>query len=85
MSGTAQARERVIRMDDIDPPHRHTVIREFFERLPQGGSLQLVADHDPERLRIFIEAPRSNRCEWTCLEEGPPIWRVRLRRWAAHG
>jgi uncharacterized protein (DUF2249 family) len=83
MSGTAYARERVIRVEDIDPRHRHTVIRQLFEHLPQGGSLQLVVDHDPKHLRFLLEAPCSSCCEWTCIEKGPPIWRVRLRRWAS--
>ncbi|HET7412469.1 MAG TPA: DUF2249 domain-containing protein [Pararhizobium sp.] len=83
MSGTAYARERVIRVEDIDPRHRHTIIRQLFEHLPQGGSLQLVVDHDPKPLRFQLEAGSSARSEWMYLEEGPPIWRVRLRRWAS--
>lgn len=81
MSGTAYAKERVIRVDDIDPRHRHIVIRQLFEHLPRGASLQLVVDHDPKPLRFQLESDSSARCEWTYLENGPPMWRVRLRRW----
>lgn len=85
MSGTAYSRERVIRVGDIDPQHRQTVIRQLFEHLPQGGSLQLVVDHDPKYLRSLLEAPCASCCEWTYLDSGPSLWRVRLRRWAVGG
>jgi uncharacterized protein (DUF2249 family) len=73
------ADERVIDVRQIDPRHRHTIILQLFEHLPGGGTLQLVADHDPRPLRFQLEAMYAAHCQWAYLEEGPDVWRVRLR------
>ena len=71
--------ERVIKVAEIDPRYRHTVIFQLFEHLNADASLQLVVDHDPKRLRSRLEALHGKRCDWTYLEAGPDVWRVRLR------
>lgn len=73
--------ERVIKVADIDARYRHAIIFQLFEHLRPGSSLQLVMDHDPKPLRFQIEARHGSRCEWSYLEAGPDVWRVRLR-WA---
>ncbi len=73
-------RERVIDVREISPRIRHTVIFQLFEHLDAVSSLQLIADHDPRPLRLQLEATHGNRCRWTYLEQGPELWRVRLRR-----
>lgn len=83
MFETDQSAERVIKVADIDPRYRHMIIFQLFEHLAQGNSLQLVADHDPKPLRFQLEARHGSRCEWSYLEQGPDVWRVRLRRAAA--
>lgn len=72
--------ERVIDVREIKPHIRHAIIFQLFERLDQRNSLQLIADHDPKPLRFQLEAKYGGRCYWSYLEEGPDIWRVRLRR-----
>lgn len=72
--------ERVIDVREISPRLRHTVIFQLFEHLGETSSLQLIADHDPQPLRLQLGAMHGERCQWTCLEQGPDIWRVRLRR-----
>lgn len=77
--------ERVLNLPDIDQRHRHTVIFQLFEHLPPARSLQLVSDHDPRLLRAQLELKHGEYCQWTYLEQGPDIWRVRLRRGATMG
>ncbi len=71
--------ERVINVADIDPQYRHAILFRLFEHLAQDDSLQIVVDHDPRRLRLQLEARHGSRCGWSYLEEGPEVWRVRLR------
>ena len=79
MSESVTDAERVINVKDIDPRHRHTIILQLLEHLPAGNSLQLIVDHDPKPLRFQVEARHGSHCQWTYLEEGPDIWRVRLQ------
>ncbi len=83
MSQTDQSAERVINVGDIDPRFRHVIIFQLFEHLAPANSLQLVTDHDPTPLCFQLEAWHGSRCKWSCLEQGPDVWRVRLRRAAA--
>lgn len=75
--------ERILNLPEIDQRHRHTVIFQLFEHLPRDRSLHLVSDHDPRLLHGQLEMKHGARCQWTYLEQGPDIWRVRLRRSAA--
>lgn len=75
----ASRNERVINVADIDPQHRHAILFRLFEHLAPDQSLQLVVDHDPRRLRLQLEARHGSRCGWSYLEQGPEVWRVRLR------
>lgn len=77
--------ERVINVADIDPRFRHEMLFRFFEHLAPDQSLQIVVDHNPRRLRVQLEARHGSRCAWSYLEEGPDIWRVRLRLLRAGG
>lgn len=71
--------ERVIKVADIDPRHRHAIIFRLFEHLTPDDALQLIVDHDPRPLRFQLEARHGARCGWSYLETGPDVWRVRLR------
>ncbi|PSQ90303.1 MAG: hemerythrin [Bacteroidetes bacterium QH_2_63_10] len=52
----------------------------IFEDLEAGDSFVLVDDSDPTALRTGIEAERPGGVRWVALEEGPPVWSVRVRR-----
>jgi uncharacterized protein (DUF2249 family) len=80
MSENQNGMERVINVAEIDPKLRHTIIDQLFEHLGAGRSLQIVVDHDPKRLRFQLEARHGSTCDWSYLEEGPEVWRVRLRQ-----
>jgi len=74
-----EANERVIDVRDIAPRHRHAIIFQLFDHLVPENSLQLIADHDPQPLRFQLEARHGARCSWSYIEQGPEVWRVRLR------
>jgi uncharacterized protein (DUF2249 family) len=77
--------ERVINVADIDPRYRHGILFRLFEHLDPDDSLQIVVDHDPQRLLLQLEASHGSRCAWSYLEEGPDVWRARLRLLPAGG
>ena len=81
----ADPNERIIKVADIDPRHRHTILFRLFEHLAADASLQIIVDHDPKPLHFQLEARHGSRCNWAYLEKGPDIWRVRLRLLAAGG
>ncbi len=72
--------ERVIEVADIEPRFRHSIIGQLFKHLEPGHSLQIVVDHDPQRLRFHLDISFGATCEWSYLEQGPDVWRVRLRQ-----
>ena len=52
----------------------------IFEDLEAGDSFVLVDNRDPAALRTGVQAERSGEARWVTLEEGPPVWYVRVRR-----
>jgi uncharacterized protein (DUF2249 family) len=75
--------ERVIQVAEIEPRLRHGIIEKLFRHLTRSESLQIVVDHDPRRLRFLLDVSFGSQCDWTYLEQGPDLWRVRLRHTAA--
>jgi uncharacterized protein (DUF2249 family) len=71
--------ERVIDVAVIEPRFRHNIIGQLFKHLEPGHSLQIVVDHDPQRLRFHLDFAFGELCEWSYLKQGPDVWRVRLR------
>ncbi len=62
------------------PRERHPKIFGVFDGLKPGESFVLVNDHDPKPLYYEFLAERPGQVEWTYLEEGPEVWRVRITR-----
>ena len=62
-------------------PHsiRHATVFGALSAIPAGGSLVLVAPHDPKPLLAQI-ADREGPVTVTYLDEGPDAWRLRLTR-----
>jgi uncharacterized protein (DUF2249 family) len=52
----------------------------LFDVLASGDSFDVVNDHLPNGLRRHLDAERPGRFEWTLLEDGPELFRVRVRR-----
>ena len=62
-------------------PHaiRHATVFGAMNAIPAGGSLVLVAPHDPKPLLAQI-AEREGPVTITYLDEGPEAWRLRITR-----
>lgn len=65
---------------EIPPRMKHATIFSRFDALAPGGAFTLVNDHDPVPLRYQMEGQLGPVFEWTYLEQGPEIWRVRIGR-----
>lgn len=60
----------------IAPRHRHEIIFDVFDNLPEGQGFELVNDHAPMPLYYQFLHERTDKFTWTYLEEGPEVWRV---------
>ncbi len=61
-------------------PHaiRHATVFGAWSVIPQGGSLVLVAPHDPKPL--LAQLADLGPITVTYLDEGPDAWRLRITR-----
>jgi len=64
----------------IPPRERHPRIFALFDRLEPGQGFVLVNDHDPKPLYYQFQAERPGQVDWSYLEEGPEVWRVRIAK-----
>jgi uncharacterized protein (DUF2249 family) len=73
---------RVLELDvrPIPPRDKHPSIFGMFDSLAPGEAMILINDHDPKPLRYQLIAEHPDTFEWTFLEEGPMVWRVRIDR-----
>jgi uncharacterized protein (DUF2249 family) len=78
MSAEAPANEVDVRA--IPHRHRHAEIFSRLDRLPPDETVVVVSDHDPLPLRFQIDALWKGTFDWSYAEEGPEVWRVRIRR-----
>lgn len=62
-------------------PHsiRHATVFGAWSAIPDGGSLDLVAPHDPKPLLTQL-AERDGPLTVTYLLQGPDAWRLHLTR-----
>ena len=65
---------------EIAPRDRHPLILGTFDRLGPGESFILLNDHDPKPLYYQFQAEQPGQVDWTYLEQGPAVWRVRIGR-----
>jgi uncharacterized protein (DUF2249 family) len=65
---------------EVAPRDRHPLIFGTFERITPGHSFELLNDHDPRPLYYLFQAEQPGQVEWTYLEQGPEVWRVRIGR-----
>lgn len=63
-------------------PHviRHATVFGALGAVPRGGSLVLLAPHDPQPLLAQIREREDDAVEVTYLESGPQDWRLQLTR-----
>ncbi len=69
-------------LDVREIPHviRHATVFGALGAVPRGGSLVLVAPHDPKPLLAQIRDREDDSVEVTYLESGPEAWRLQLTR-----
>ena len=72
--------ENTLDVRPIPPKEKHPTIFETFDELAPGEHFVIVNDHDPKPLRYQFEAERPGEMEWTYLEEGPKVWKVRIAK-----
>lgn len=65
------------------PAQRHAEIFQTFAGLDNGQGFVLVNDHDPKPLYYQFAAEHPGGFTWDYLEDGPEVWRVRIRRTGA--
>lgn len=63
-------------------PHaiRHATVFGALDAIPSGGSLDLIAPHNPLPLLNQISMREQGAVTWTYLVEGPEDWVLRLTR-----
>lgn len=64
----------------VPPPEKHPAIFRTFDALGPGEAFTLINDHDPFPLRRQFEATRPGEFQWTYVEQGPTVWRVRIEK-----
>jgi uncharacterized protein (DUF2249 family) len=74
--------EQLPELDVRAIPHaiRHATVLGAFDAIPVGGSLVLVAPHDPLPLLMQLSERAGRRIDVTYLERGPQAWRLQLTR-----
>ena len=74
--------EGVPELDVRTIPHaiRHATVFGALGAIPAGGSMVLVAHHDPKPLLAQIAEREGGTIEVSYLEEGPDAWRLLLAR-----
>ncbi len=70
----------LIDVREIPPLDRQARILGELDRLPPGGRLVLVSDHEPRPLQALLQVDRVGVFDWSPLEEGPAIWRIEVSR-----
>lgn len=64
----------------FDPLERLPRIVQSVAALSPGETLLLVTGQRPERLPGYLRQELGDRVSWEPVAEGPPVWRVCLRR-----
>ena len=63
---------------NITPAQRYASICEYIDQLAFGASFILINGHDPKPLCGQFQAEYPGQLFWTCIEEGPSVWRVEI-------
>jgi uncharacterized protein (DUF2249 family) len=75
--------EQELDVRTIRKPDRHPLIFQTFDELPVDGSFVLVNNHDPKHLHDEFDADYPLGYAWDYLDEGPDLWRIRIRKLAS--
>jgi uncharacterized protein (DUF2249 family) len=72
--------EYTIDVRAIPGPQRHPQIVQTFDSLAPGHSLEILNDHDPFPLHDRFKFMKRGQFDWTYLQQGPDLWRVRIAK-----
>jgi uncharacterized protein (DUF2249 family) len=72
--------EQTLDVRPLPPRQRHSTIFDTWKSLPKEDVLLLVNDHDPLPLYYQFACEHRGEFHWDYLEQGPEVWRVRLRK-----
>lgn len=64
----------------IPSPQKHPTIFSTFDALAKDEAFILVNDHDPKPLYYQFHYERDGEFDWTYLEHGPEVFRVKITR-----
>lgn len=78
--GEVDADDPVLDVREVPHSIRHATVFGAFDAVPAGGSLILVAHHDPIPLLHQLHDRTSGRIEISYEERGPEAWRLRLTK-----
>ena len=67
----------------LPPREKHQRIHQTFVALQPGAAMLLINDHDPRPLHYQFQAEWPEQFEWSYVESGPEVWRVRIARKAS--
>lgn len=59
---------------------RKACVLKTFDSLVTGESVVVVNDHMPNGLHHHFQEQRPGQFDWTALEEGPEVFKVRITR-----
>lgn len=62
------------------PAERHEMFYKAFDDIKAGEAFVFINDHDPRPLYYQMEAESKVPFKWEYLEEGPDVWKVRVRK-----
>ena len=62
----------------VPPREKHPAIFRTFDALAPGEDFTLINDHDPFPLYHQFERMRTDQFDWSYLERGPSVWRVKI-------
>lgn len=62
------------------PTERHEMFYKAFAEIKPGEAFVFINDHDPKPLYYQMEAESKEPFKWEYLQEGPEVWKVRVRK-----
>lgn len=64
----------------MTPKVEHAAAYAAFRMLNLGDSIEVRSDHQLHSLYEYLRKQATSNFAWHCLENGPEIWRVNLKR-----
>jgi uncharacterized protein (DUF2249 family) len=72
--------ETLIDVRALPPGSCRNAIFQAIHALADDDTLVIAAPHDPVPMREYLGTAHPGEFGWDYLEEGPDVWRVRIRR-----